>query len=98
VLAAQARVDQARAALAQSLAEHGQVAVSTAQASSASAAVKQAQANLAAAELQLSLHNDHRAGRWRRYEKDRAGRTDRATRPGVDDHRSAPAHLVTAEL
>ena len=53
VLAAEARVQQARAGVAQSRASQGQVRVVSAQSVAAAAAVQQAIANLSAAELQL---------------------------------------------
>lgn len=54
LVAAQARVDRARAGVAESEVQHRQVPMRQADAASANAAVAQARANLEAAELQLS--------------------------------------------
>jgi membrane fusion protein (multidrug efflux system) len=54
MLAAKAQVDQARAMVAQSMANHKQVTIHEADRASAEAAVATAQADLEAAELQLS--------------------------------------------
>ncbi|MBZ5562015.1 MAG: HlyD family secretion protein [Acidobacteriia bacterium] len=54
MVAAKARVDQARAMVRQAQASQQQVAIRTAEAASATAGVAQAQANLEAAQLQLS--------------------------------------------